>query len=70
MEEDPENAVWTRKILETLLAAGYFRARISSLSTFDKVVGGLAWCISSVVTDLQLDCDVVFQENASIGAKM
>ena len=31
------------EIVELLLAAGYFRARIATLSPFDKVVGGKAW---------------------------
>uniref|UniRef100_A0A673HL93 Coiled-coil domain-containing protein 93 n=1 Tax=Sinocyclocheilus rhinocerous TaxID=307959 RepID=A0A673HL93_9TELE len=36
------------EILELLLAAGYFRARIKGLSPFDKVVGGMTWCITTL----------------------
>lgn len=35
------------EIVELLLSAGYFRARISGLSPFDKVIGGLAWAITA-----------------------
>jgi tellurite resistance protein TehA-like permease len=28
------------------VAAGYFRARLPALSSFDKVLGGLAWAIA------------------------
>jgi len=51
-----------------LLAAGYFRARISTLSPFDRVIGGLAWCIVNSAVDV--DVDVIFIENATIGQKM
>ena len=56
------------EIVELLVAAGYFRARISSLSNYDKVIGGLAWCISS--SDVDVDVDVLFQEQATIGVKI
>jgi hypothetical protein len=35
------------EICEMLVAAGYFRARISTLPPFDKMLGGLAWCITA-----------------------
>jgi len=50
------------------VAAGYFRARISSLSPFDKVIGGMAWSITSSNADV--DIDIFFKENAPIGQKM
>lgn len=31
------------ELCELLVAGGYFRARITGLSAFDKVAGGLAW---------------------------
>ena len=55
-------------IIELLVAAGYFRARISSLSPFDRVIGGLAWCLTNSAVDV--DVDVVFVENSTIGQKM
>ena len=54
------------EIISLLVAAGYFRARIASLSPFDKVVGGMAWCMTATSVDL----DVAFQENATIGQKI
>jgi len=35
-------------IVQLLLSAGYFRARLKALSEFDRVVGGLCWqvCVS------------------------
>ena len=55
-------------IVELLLAAGYFRARISGLSHFDKVIGGITWCISSSQVDV--DIDLFFQEDSNMGMKM
>eukprot|EP01088_Endostelium_zonatum_P015689 TRINITY_DN3969_c0_g1_i1.p1 TRINITY_DN3969_c0_g1~~TRINITY_DN3969_c0_g1_i1.p1 ORF type:complete len:611 (-),score=171.21 TRINITY_DN3969_c0_g1_i1:64-1896(-) len=56
------------EIINLLIAAGYFRARISSLSAFDKIIGGLSWCITS--SNVDVDIDVFFQENAQIGKKI
>ena len=55
-------------IVELLVAAGYFRARISSLSPFDRVIGGLAWCLTN--SAVVVDVDVVFVENSSVGQRM
>ena len=51
-----------------LVSAGYFRARINTLSEFDKVVGGLCWCITSSGADV--DVDILFQENSTIGQRI
>jgi hypothetical protein len=56
------------EVIQILLSAGYFRARISSLSDFDKVVGGLCWCLTSSGEDI--DVDILFQENSTIGQKI
>lgn len=56
------------EILEVLLTAGYFRARIGTLSEFDKVVGGLCWCLVS--SGEVVDVDILFQENSTIGQKI
>ena len=37
IREDPEKQVALEKILELFNAAGYFRARITALTPFDKV---------------------------------
>ncbi|CAI5670751.1 unnamed protein product [Oreochromis niloticus] len=66
--EDEEQRVKLTEILELLLAAGYFRARIKGLSPFDKVVGGMTWCITTCNFDI--DVDLLFQENSTIGQKI
>ncbi|XP_061579998.1 coiled-coil domain-containing protein 93 isoform X4 [Cololabis saira] len=66
--EDEEQSVKLAEILELLLAAGYFRARIKGLSAFDKVVGGMTWCITTCNFDI--DVDLLFQENSTIGQKI
>ncbi|XP_061698432.1 coiled-coil domain-containing protein 93 isoform X3 [Syngnathoides biaculeatus] len=66
--EDEEQWIKLAEILELLLAAGYFRARIKGLSPFDKVVGGMTWCITTCNYDI--DIDLLFQENSTIGQKI
>mmetsp|Transcript_52863 Transcript_52863/g.67798 ORF Transcript_52863/g.67798 Transcript_52863/m.67798 type:complete len:681 (-) Transcript_52863:262-2304(-) len=56
------------QIAQILLEAGYFRARIATLSEFDKAVGGLCWCITS--SGVNVDVDILFTENATIGEKV
>ncbi len=56
------------EIIEYLLAAGYFRARISTLSQFDKIIGGLAWCITA--SNVDVDIELFFDEDLQIGKKM
>ncbi|KAI3356608.1 hypothetical protein L3Q82_017810, partial [Scortum barcoo] len=68
IREDEEQSVKLLEILELLLAAGYFRARIKGLSPFDKVVGGMTWCITTCNFDI--DVDLLFQENSTIGQKI
>lgn len=55
-------------MFDILVAAGYFRARIKGLSAFDKIVGGMTWCIEAC--DYDVDVDLLFHENLSIGQKM
>jgi len=56
------------KIIELLIGAGYYRAKIAALSEFDKVIGGLCWCMAS--SGEALDIDVLFQENLNIGKRI
>ena len=66
--EDEEQQARCVEIIDLLVAAGYFRARIKGLSSFDKVVGGMAWCISNCNFDV--DINLLFQENSTIGQKI
>jgi len=56
-------------VCDLLVAAGYFRARISSLKAFDKIVGGLAWCIINSYVDIG-DIEIFFDEEARLGDKL
>ena len=66
--EDEEQGIKFEETVELLLAAGYFRARIKGLSPFDKIVGGMVWCITTC--DFDVDVDLLFQENSTIGQKI
>ncbi|XP_024520967.1 coiled-coil domain-containing protein 93 isoform X1 [Selaginella moellendorffii] len=60
------------RIEDLLVAGGYFRARISSLSPFDKLTGGLAWCIAASNVDVDYDHldysdDLILGEKIKIG---
>eukprot|EP00041_Stephanoeca_diplocostata_P021100 m.485309 g.485309 ORF g.485309 m.485309 type:complete len:618 (-) comp21733_c0_seq2:2285-4138(-) len=68
VRKDEEQDVKLEDTIRLLLAAGYFRARIKSLSPFDKIVGGMTWCITASNEDV--DVDVLFEENANIGQKI
>lgn len=46
----------------------FYRACIKGLSAFDKVVGGMTWCIECC--DYDVDVDLLFHENLTIGQKM
>lgn len=64
---DKEAAEYFQQIVELLLTGGYFRARITGLSNFDKILGGLAWAISSSNVDVDID---VFQDTDTLAQKL
>uniref|UniRef100_A0A4X1SNG7 Coiled-coil domain-containing protein 93 n=1 Tax=Sus scrofa TaxID=9823 RepID=A0A4X1SNG7_PIG len=69
--EDEEQNVKLTEILELLVAAGYFRARIKENRYFLcilQVIGGMTWCITTCNFDV--DVDLLFQENSTIGQKI
>ncbi|BBN01477.1 hypothetical protein MPTK1_2g07670 [Marchantia polymorpha subsp. ruderalis] len=68
MEDDGERTQLLQKILDLLLAGGYFRARISALSVFDKLTGGLAWCITFSKVDV--DFDIFYDDDATLYYKI
>ncbi|KAI3389943.1 hypothetical protein SNEBB_005825 [Seison nebaliae] len=55
-------------IIDLLISAGYFRARIRTLTPFDKIIGGIVWCIQT--TCFQLNIDIFFREEMTIGKKI
>ena len=54
--------------VKQLKEAGFFRASITKLSLFDRVIGGLCWCITS--SGVAVDVDILFRENMDIGQKV
>jgi hypothetical protein len=68
IREDTEAAQSRKKIFDLLLSSGYFRVMIKTLSDFDKIVGGMTWCIEAC--DFDVDVDLLFHENLTIGQKM
>ena len=68
LEEKEHQKLKYEALLDTLISAGYYRARITGLDEFDKVVGGLCWCITSSGEDV--DVDILFQENSTIGQRI
>lgn len=65
---DEEQEQKYQELIDLLLVGGYFRARIAGLSRFDKVVGGMAWCITSSMEDL--DVDLLFEEDLNLKQRM
>lgn len=68
VRDDEEQQIKYQQIISTLVAAGYFRARIIGLSPFDMVVGGLTWCIDT--SEIDIDVDLLFEEGLTIGQKI
>ncbi|XP_028899169.1 coiled-coil domain-containing protein 93 isoform X2 [Zeugodacus cucurbitae] len=66
--EDVDATAKEQETFDMLVAAGYYRARIKGLSPFDKVVGGMTWCIECC--DYDVDVDLLFHENLTIGQKI
>ncbi len=66
--DEDEQAFTMQRIIDMLIAAGYFRARISGLHVFDVVVGGMSWAITA--SGVPVAVDVAFKENANIGEKI
>ncbi|KAJ5068737.1 coiled-coil domain-containing protein [Anaeramoeba ignava] len=67
-DELDETEIKYNQIIDMLLAAGYFRARIQGLSQLDKIIGGMAWCLT--YANIDVDSKVVFHQEAKIGEKI
>lgn len=55
-------------IIEVLVKAGYFRARINTLEDFDKIIGGFAWAMRAFSADL--DIDIFYTDLLDLGQKI
>ncbi|KAL7644014.1 UNVERIFIED_CONTAM: hypothetical protein RMT77_006029 [Armadillidium vulgare] len=65
--DEDQNEKLTQAI-KLLIEAGYFRARVKGLSPFDKIVGGMTWCIE--MCNYDIDVDLLFHESLTIGRKI
>ena len=63
---DADQNAKLKEIFDILLSAGYFRCRIPSISIFDKILGGLTWCI----TCSNFDIDAQFNDEMTMGQKI
>lgn len=68
VREDEEATQKQQEILDFLITSGYFRAYIKGLSTFNKIVGGMVWCMDAC--DHDVDVDLLFDENLTIGQQI
>ncbi|EFO27395.1 hypothetical protein LOAG_01089 [Loa loa] len=68
IREDEEQLAKLQDIIDLFVAAGYFRARIKSIPHFDRVVGGIVWCIT--LCNHTVNVDLFCSENATIGQKI
>ncbi len=48
-----------------LVAAGYFRARLN-IEPFDKILGGMCWCITGSNNEIELE----FEDELKLGQKV
>ena len=48
-----------------LVAAGYFRARLN-FEPFDKILGGMCWCITGSNNEIELE----FEDDLKLGQKV
>jgi len=56
------------EIVSMLIDAGYYRARIETLSMFDRCIGGLCWAITA--SGVAVDVEILFEENMDLGRKV
>mmetsp|Transcript_18503 Transcript_18503/g.18202 ORF Transcript_18503/g.18202 Transcript_18503/m.18202 type:complete len:508 (+) Transcript_18503:2-1525(+) len=64
--QDREDTEFYQKITDMLLGAGYFRARLTNIEPFDKILGGLTWCIIGLMYSAEMD----FRDDLSLGEKL
>lgn len=68
VREDEESTQKQREIMDILVDSGYFRAYIKGLSTFNKIVGGMVWCMEACDHDVAVE--LLFDESLSIGQQI
>jgi hypothetical protein len=68
LKVDDEQLASYEKIIQLLISGGYFRAMITTLEPFDKVAGGLAWCITAA--NENVDISLLLDEHSRMGEKV
>lgn len=68
LKVDDEQLASFEKIIQLLISGGYFRAMITTLEPFDKVAGGLAWCITAA--NENVDMGLLLDEHSRMGEKV
>lgn len=68
LKVDPEQVASYEKTIELLISGGYFRAMIQTLEPFDKIAGGLAWCITAANANVNIG--LLFEEHSRMGEKV
>jgi len=66
LNNDKEREVLYQKIVDLLIVAGYFRARINTLQPFDKILGGITWTLTGSFYDIDID----FKDEMNLTEKM
>ncbi|KAA0202143.1 hypothetical protein HAZT_HAZT003022 [Hyalella azteca] len=66
--KDEEQHQMIEQCLKLLVSAGYFRAGVAGLPPFDKIVGGMTWCVENCCIDL--DLDLMYNDSLTIGQKI
>lgn len=55
-------------IIKAFVDAGYYRARIRTLTDFDKIIGGMAWAMQVFSYDINID--VFYTDSLDLGQKI
>ncbi|CAI5442676.1 unnamed protein product [Caenorhabditis angaria] len=66
--ETDESRQKSREALQLLHAAGYYRGRVESIPVFDRIIGGMVWCIQKCM--IPLNVDVLYRENMSFRTRV
>lgn len=69
--KDDSNAELLQQICDLLVTAGYFRARLQ-IDAFDKILGGICWCItgSNNEIDLEFEDDLILGQKIKLSEKV
>jgi hypothetical protein len=63
--QEDSNSELLQQVCDMLVVAGYFRARLQ-IEPFDKILGGMCWCITGSNNDIDLE----FEDDLKLGQKV